>query len=502
MIRKNLLRYGWIMPKAAVVGLASVLGSSLPGSAQLSSPGDRVDSIFKQFDKSNSPGCAVAVIKDGNIIYKRGYGMADLDHGIKIAPTTVFHAASLAKQFTAMSIMLLVKGGQLKLDDRVDKFITVPIAHDKHITIRQMLSNISGIRDHWVLVTMAGKHLYDEVVTEANVLNLVSRMTSVDFEPSEGILYSNTGFTLAGQIVQKVTGKSLSDFAHDNIFQPLGMNNTVIIKKHDQAVQNRAFGYTEKPPFKRWMPKLDVTGPTNLQTTVEDLARWDRNFDDKTVGGDAALSPMQTEAKLSNGTTALIGKDDDGNLIHYGLGLMLTKYRGLNVVEHDGRDAGYRAHLIRFPDQHFAVACLCNLALPDDNLPGKLARQVADIYLFSPPAAHSSPAVPPASTPPAPHTPADLAKFTGEYHSKEIDSTYRIVQQGSSLVIKRHNYPDTPLVLASLPARNFRMGQFGRPMTRGLVHFREEAGTIIALEITGFRGLLPRITDFPFTRKP
>jgi len=511
--------HGGSMLRALGMGLAFLLASCLTGHAQRqgASLSDRVDMVFKEFDNDNSPGCAVAVIQRGNVIYSRGYGMADIDRGVKITPTTVFHAASLAKQFTAMSIMLLVQQRKLKLDDPVDNYITVPIAKrpdGRHMTIGDMLRNISGIRDQWVLVTLAGWHLYEDVITQEHVLRLVSQMESLDFEPRRDMLYSNTGFTLAGLIVEKVTGKSLSDFASENIFRPLGMTNTMIIKKHDDIVPNSAYGYTQEP-FQLWMPMLDVTGPTNLLTTVEDLARWDRNFDDKTVGGDAVLSQMQTEATRSNGVKFLLGWDADlRNPIYYGLGLMRTKYRDREVVEHDGRDAGYRAHLMRFRNLNFAVACLCNEALPEEKLPGEFARRIADIYLDrqlgpAPPRRPASSA-PPHTTPPAPpHTTptrrslADLAKFTGEYYSKEIDATYNVVLRDSSLWIKRRNYDDTRLKLVA--GRFFTIEEFAharaRPITNGTVLFRLQKGKITGFRLTGVRFSLRRIEKFPFEKR-
>jgi CubicO group peptidase (beta-lactamase class C family) len=509
MNTKSFSTYGSAAPKVAAMVFACLLASSLTSHAEVqavASPSDQVDMIFEQFDKPDSPGCAVAVIKDGGIIYKRGYGMADLGRGIAITPSTVFHAASLAKQFTAMSIMLLVQRGKLELSDPVDNYLNVPIAtrtFGKHMTIGEMLSHISGIRDQWVLVTLAGLRLYDDMVTQDEVLKLVSRMKTVDFKPRDDFLYSNTGFTLAGLIVKKVTGQSLGDFAYENIFRPLRMNDTLIINTHDQVIYHSALGYTDKT-FQLWMPKLDVTGPTNLETTVEDLARWDRNFDDKTVGGAGLLSQMQTPAKLSNNRFAELGKDDDGNIIHYGLGLELTKYRELNVVEHDGRDAGFRAHLIRFPEQHFAVACLCNLALPENKLPRKLVRKVADIYLvdqLAPRPAGQPSAV--ATSLSAPPTPAQLAAFTGRYHSEEVDATYQVVlQPDSSLVIRRPNYNDTPLKPASLPAGLFAIDDFGQTITNGTVLFTRTQEKVTGFFLSGFRGLQPRITKFPFTKLP
>jgi len=274
-----------------IVVLAGLLVAGPAGRALAKSPlpqGDQVDQIFAQWDKPHSPGCAVAVIQGGSIVYKRGYGMADLDHNLPITPTTVFHAASLAKQFTAMSVMLLVAQGRLSLDDDVRTHVPeLPEDLGTRITVGDLLHHISGIRDQWVFVEMAGWRLSADVVTSRDVLHFVSLMKTLNFAPRQKYLYSNTGYTLAGLIVKKVSGQSLADFARDNIFSPLGMANTRFAKTHSVIVQNRAYGYTDQP-YQMRMPNYDLTGPTNLLTTVEDLARWDRNFDDKTVGGAAA----------------------------------------------------------------------------------------------------------------------------------------------------------------------------------------------------------------------
>ncbi len=404
------------------IGIISTTGGQLAGETALAA-NPQVDRIFALWDKPDSPGCALAVSKAGNIVYKRGYGMADLEHKIPITPRTVFHAASLAKQFTAMSIMLLVQQHQLSLDDDVRKYIEELAKLGTPITVRDMLHHISGIRDQWTFITMAGWRMYDDVITRDDVLHFVSRMKTLNFPPREQYLYSNTGYTLAGLIVERLSKQPLADFASNDIFEPLGMKQTVFTDKHGQIVHDRAYGYRGTYPFfELSMPNYDLTGPTNLLTTVEDLVRWDRNFDYKTVGGDDALSQMQTPAVLSNGATA-----------PYGLGLMLSTYRNRNVVEHAGLDAGYRAHLMRFPDQHFALAILCNVAMPDDTLPGVLARHIADVYLRDEPAfATSEPHVPaPSGAPQAsvpPQMPQIFAEYTGRYYNDEIDTTYEITK--------------------------------------------------------------------------
>ncbi len=329
----------------------------------------QVDQVFAQFDKPTSPGCALAVIKAGQIVYKRGYGVADLDHDISIKPDTVFHVASVSKQFTAMAILLLAKQGKLSLDDEVQKYITELRKFDAPITIRHLLHHTSGLRDQWELLIMSGWRLSDDVVRDDDVLDLVARMKALNFAPGERYLYSNTGYTLAAQIVKRVSRQSLREFTEANIFKPLGMTRTFFRDDHLVVVKQQAYGYQTAPgnTFRLSVPNYDTVGASSLLTTVEDLARWDQNFYDKQVGGADVIAQMETTGKLNSGVA-----------MGYGLGLAIGTYKGLRVIEHSGADAGYRSQLMRFPDQRFSVACLCNLGSTN---PSQLARKVADLYL-------------------------------------------------------------------------------------------------------------------------
>ncbi|HQR35386.1 MAG TPA: serine hydrolase domain-containing protein [Blastocatellia bacterium] len=328
----------------------------------------KVDKIFAQFDKPDSPGCALAVIKDAQIIYKRGYGMADLDHDIAIKPDTPFHVASVSKQFTAFSILLLAQQGKLSLDDKVQKYITELREFDQPITIRHLLHHTSGLRDQWNLLIMSGTRLGEDVVRDDDVLDLVSRMKELNFKPGDQHLYSNTGYTLLAFIVKRVSGQSLREFAEANIFKPLGMTRTVFRDDHSIIVKHQAYAYNgPSGSFKLSVPNYDTVGASSLMTTVEDLAKWDQNFYDKKVGGDWVIEQMQIRGQLNN-----------GEQLSYARGVTVGTYKGLKVIEHSGGDAGYRSHLMRFPDQRFSVACLCNYGGTN---PSFLARQVADVYL-------------------------------------------------------------------------------------------------------------------------
>ena len=328
----------------------------------------KVDALFQKMDSTVSPGCSLSVMKEGKIIYERGYGMADLDHNIPNTPATVFHVASMSKQFTAASILLLAQQGKLSLDDPVRKYIPELPDFGTPITIRQLIHHTSGLRDQWDLLGLSGWRYSLDLITNNDVLYVVSHQKDLNFPPGTKELYSNTGYTLLGEVVKRVSGKTLREFTTENIFQPLGMKNTHFRDDHAEIVKNIAYGYEPaKDTFRLSVTNFDTVGATSLMTTVEDLALWDENFYNPRVGGPDLLKQMLERGKLNN-----------GEQLDYASGLVIGAYRGLNTVHHAGADAGYRANLTRFPDQHFSTACLCNLATAD---PSELNRKVAEIYL-------------------------------------------------------------------------------------------------------------------------
>lgn len=441
-------------------------------------PNPRVDKIFARWDKPDSPGFALAVAQAGKIVYARGYGMADLDHNIAITPSTVFHACSLSKQFTAMAIMLLVGKNKLKLTDHVHTLVPElksaaaapipPIPHGssctplKPVTIAEMLHHISGIRDQWVLAGLAGWRLSEDVISRNDVVeDLVPRMKTLNFEPGSDYSYSNTNYTLAGEIVRRVAGVSLAKFCQTHIFKKLGMTSTTIAETHGQIVRNRAYGYSGKyPSFAMTMPNYDLTGPTGLLTTVEDLMRWDRNFDLMAVGGSAALTAMQTPVPVSQG---------------YGLGLIIETDPQLpKTVEHDGRDPGYRSHLIRYPDQKLTVALLGNIQLPPDILTSELVRSVAAVYLKG-----AAPGTAAASSGRATHkafAPASLHDYLGRYHSDEVDNFCDVIPHGSSIAIA-HRQCD-PALMTAVEHDIFKMENFSVMLGLASVTFRRSHGNV------------------------
>jgi CubicO group peptidase (beta-lactamase class C family) len=328
----------------------------------------RVDALFAEWDKPDSPGCALGVYRDGEIIYVRGYGMADLERGMRITPQSVFDIGSTSKQFAAASVVLLAHQGKLSLDDDVRKFIPELPVYDRPITVRQLLLHTSGLRDYIGLMLLAGDR-YDDVTTPQDALAMISRQKALNFEPGAEHLYSNSGYFLLSIIVERVAGQSLRDVAHAQIFAPLGMTRTHYLGSYDDIVPGRAIAYSPRPGggLRSDMPRWLQLGDGAVFTTVEELLLWDRNFYEPKVGGQALPADLQTPGHLENGAA-----------LTYALGLIVGDYLGQRTVSHGGAWGGYRAELIRFPDQRFSVATLCNLGTIN---PSKLARKVAEIHL-------------------------------------------------------------------------------------------------------------------------
>ena len=329
----------------------------------------KVDALFAQWDKSDSPGCALGVIKDGSFIYKRGYGMANLDYNIPISPNTSFYIASTSKQFTAMSIALLAREGKISLDDDVRKYLPEIPQYQSPITIRHLVYHTSGIRDYLDLTGLAGRHTED-VNTDDDFIKFIARQKNLNFKPGERYLYSNSGYFLLSQIVKRASGKSLRAFTDENVFKPLGMVNTRFHDDRSEIIKNRATGYFPRKGggFSVLVTNFDGVGDGGLFTSVEDLLLWNQNFyNNKLAGGADLINNLFTTGTLNNGE-----KND------YAFALMTSNYKGLKMIGHGGSFNGYRAEMLRFPEQKFSVICLCNLGSADAT---GLATKVADIFL-------------------------------------------------------------------------------------------------------------------------
>jgi CubicO group peptidase (beta-lactamase class C family) len=438
----------------------------------------RVDALFAAWNRADTPGCALAIVRDGKIVYEKGYGSANLEYGVPIRPTTIFHVASVSKQFTAMCVHLLAQEGKLALDEDVRKYL--PELHDfgKTITIWHLLHHTSGLRDQWNLLTLAGWRM-DDVITEQDILRLVWRQRELNFAPGAEELYCNTGYTLLGLIVKRVSGKSLRNFAQERIFQPLGMTATHFHDDHQEIVKNRAASYFPgRGGYRNAVLSFANVGATSLFTTVEDLARWDANFYDGRVGGAKVLEEMLRKGRLNGGVE-----------INYASALQHGRYKGLPTVSHNGADAGFRSVLLRFPEQKFTVIILANAPVFD---PSQQSLRVADICLEDAlkngkPVAHRE-TVSASEAPEVQMAMTDKQKdeYVGEYYSEELDVFYRVVLRDGQILLQHRRGEGT---LTPILVDGFRS-----PL--GTVTFQRDAKQ----RIEGFRVTSGRVRNLLFRR--
>jgi CubicO group peptidase (beta-lactamase class C family) len=352
----------------SLVVLTPLAGAGAPLLAQADPSPAEIDAIFAEWDRDDSPGCALGVYRDGEIVYEAGYGMANLDWGIPIEPSTVFYVGSVSKQFTAASIALLVRGGQLDLDDDVRDYIPELPVYDPPVTIDRLLHHTSGMPDMYRAMDAAGMNIYDPIDADEAISVLASQ--PLDFTPGERYSYSNGGYFLLAQVVERVSGMSFTDFTRENIFEPLGMSHTHFHSDPGHVIQRRAMSYERDDSGEirqNYVSTFAFVGQGGLYTTVGDLIEWDRNFYENRVGGAGFTELQETRGQLNDGST-----------IPYALGLMHGEYRGAKFVGHTGGMMGFRAVLERYPEHHFSVATLCNQSQID---PARLARRVTDLYL-------------------------------------------------------------------------------------------------------------------------
>lgn len=359
-----------LRPQALLLGLLMPVPAAVRAQATPDSAATAVSHLFDRWQGQDSPGCVVGVSRHGDVVFQQAYGMANLETGTANTLSTVFLSASIAKQFTALSVLLLVHDGTLSLEDDIRRFIPELPDYGHRITVRHLLTHTSGLRDFFEMLILARGRFEEDRITQADFLAVVRRQQALNFEPGAEFLYSNTGYVLLALIVERVSGHSLRDFAAERIFTPLGMSHTQFQDGVTSVIPGRAAGYAPKDSgWRHSFANYDVYGSTNLFTTVGDLLIWEANFEQPRVGDGDLIRLMSSRAVLTNGDS-----------VEYGFGLSLVQDRGVRVEEHEGSDPGFHAYLGRYVDQGLVIAILCNTRSANAVA---LGHSIASIYLDS-----------------------------------------------------------------------------------------------------------------------
>jgi len=422
-------KFSSILPRAASAILcAAVVAACSPApesgkstnSPAANAQADAVAKIFADYSKPDVPGCAVGVARDGNIIHAAAFGAADIEAKKPLTAQNVFNIASTSKQFTAFSILLLADRKQLKLDDPIVKYLPELAKSAKDVTINDLIHHMGGLRDYMALLMLQG-YDYTQPTTKEQTLEALARQQAPNSPPGVQFEYSNTGYFLLSNIIERVSGKSMKEFAAENIFKPLQMNDTSIVDHYPANIPALARAYSPaEQGFKVDESTWEQTGDGQVHTTVSDLLRWSENYATGTVGGKELVHHMLETGVLKS-----------GKRLDYAFGQSVGEYRGLPMHRHAGGWAGYRTQLMRFPEQHLAVTVLCNRG---DANPTKLAEEVADVYL--PAEALQRPAIQ-AAIPSAPANAVELAKATtGNYREAKTGRYIQLVREGDQGSLK------------------------------------------------------------------
>jgi CubicO group peptidase (beta-lactamase class C family) len=411
---------------AAVLFLGALLALLCSGHIQAQKPlsassATAIDEVFTDIEEA-APGCAVGVIADNALAYAKGFGLANLDYGLPITPRSNFYLGSVGKQFTAAAIVHAERAGHLSLDDPIQKWIPEIPEYDRPITVRHLIHHTSGIRDYLGLMNLAGRNLAN-VFGEDEILALIAKQHAPNFVAGEEYLYSNSGYFLLSEIIERATGMSLREYATKELLGPLGMSRTRIHDDLRAIIPDRVVGYElddgEYVMDHVW--NFDKVGSGGVYSSLEDLVHWDRNYYTEEVGGPGFTEQLRQRGVLANDST-----------IPYAFGLVHAEYRGLATIGHGGSLAGFRSELLRFPDQRTTILVLCNF--PTSN-PGARARRVADVVLADRLKRASTAAIAPEpeETTTAQLTPAQLDAFAGHWRAS-IGAEVEIRRERDGLV--------------------------------------------------------------------
>jgi CubicO group peptidase (beta-lactamase class C family) len=441
--------------RVAVLGVLVLVTSGRPSAAQVSADtAAMIDRVLTAINRTDAPGCALGVNRNAQPLYRHGYGMASLETRAPMTEYSVVESGSVAKQFTAAAIAHLALQGKLGLDDEVQKHIPELPRYQTPVTVRMMLHHTSGVRDMWTLFNLAGEAPGTNLYTMDQALRMVYRQKELNFPSNSEFLYSNSGYLLLAELVERVSGIPLSKYSQEHFFKPLGMTQTQWRDDWNRVVPGRVTAYSPIPGggVRVDMPFMSVYGAGGLFSTVGDLLIWNDNLDNPRVGGKAWADTLQRRGRLTGGRE-----------IDYALGLFMTSYRGEKEVSHGGATGGYRTFLGRWPERKLSIAVLCNAANAN---PDNLAHQVADVFIGPRPTttanagAGSGPTVP------------DAATFAGRYRDPQSETLLAFAARDGRLVLDLGSRP------ALVPAGPDR---FDAPGGRKLTFHRGADGKVIGL---------------------
>lgn len=408
--------------------LALLLLLAYPASAQTDSLLiQKIDSLFVQWNRPNHPGGAVGVMKDGNILFSRAYGLASLEYLAPNTPGTIFNTGSVSKQFTAMGIVRLEEQGQLSFDDEIHKFLPELPDFGQPITIRHLLHHTSGLRSLHALFALAGWR-DDDSRSNEDLNRIILNQKDLNFTPGSEYLYCNTGYMLMVNIIESITGEAFKEWMKKQIFDPLGMTQTYVEDQYSRVVPNNATSYYGREDFERAVEYWGYVGSGNMHSTTGDLLKWLSNFETPRKGWETSFKKMQTLDAFNNGTPN-----------NYAFGVVVDQHLGKRRIQHGGAIGGFRAFVAAYPEEQLNIAVLTNFSAGN---PGGNADGIAEIILGN----NHMDTDQSRATASVRMTPAAWRKFEGTYWDKEGKLLRKIYLKQDTLRYSRSETNESPLI--------------------------------------------------------
>lgn len=446
----------------AVIFFGGIFHSQVPEKEKVIAGAERA---FVKAAKTNpmpAPGCAVGVSLNGQSVFEKAFGMAEMEHGIPNTPQTIFESGSVAKQFTAAALVQLSLEGKLNIDDPVRKYIPELPDYGTPLTIRHLLTHTAGLRDWGPVMALTGVGRGDRVVSQETALDVIINQKALDFAPGAEYSYSNSGYQLAAIIVERVSKQTFGAYTEEKFFKPLGMKNSSWRDDYQRLIPGRAQAYSRQGPNGPWrlnMPFMNVVGNGGMLTTVGDWLKWNAALDARTMGA-PFVEALETQGVLN-----------DGRKISYALGVQHGTYKGIKEVSHSGGTAGYQTYLVRFPEKKLSIGVLCNGYPP---FSGDVAYSIVD-EVFGP--------FPEDPKPAGVQVPEDqLKKYIGLFRNERNRNPNRFVVEGGAL--KLNGSPMTPMAdgsfLAGSSKVTFLLDKDGRPTAAKAVSLDGVETTLIA----------------------
>jgi len=369
---------------------------------------NRIEALFSEWARDRQPGTSLAIVDKGEVVLKKSFGMADLEHGVPLSSSSIFYICSISKQFCCTALLMLESEGKLSLDDEVQKHLPELARFDRKLTIRHLLNNSSGLRDELTLMLLSGVS-FEQTISRDDLFDLVTRQRTLDFDPATRYRYSNSNFMLATVIIERVSGEDFRAYLSRRIFKPLGMTSSRLCDDNSELAPHLARPYTRDGGgawHKNWT-LTELSGDGGILSNIDDMLIWHANYRQNRLQPNDLLARLSTRGRMEN-----------GEAISYGLGLRVQEYRGHRVFMHGGGWPGYSHELCHFPDDDLGILLFSNR---DDTRPTFMTRAIADIWLGLKAPGAPAPALAP-------------ERFAGRYFDMTEGYTMSLTAEGGRLV--------------------------------------------------------------------